>query len=324
MKRNASRIIAAALLVTSFAAQAEWPDRPIKIVVPFPPGNSSDVSMRLIGEKLAIRLGQPVVIDNRVGAGGTIGTSIAAKSAPDGYTLAMGSTGPLTIAQWLRPDTLPYNATMDFVAIGAVAWAPQVLTVRKDLPVANFSEFLAYGKKEGNSLNYGSSGNGTTPHLVIAKLVSDAKLHAEHIPFQGGAQTLTSLVGGQIDFMSDNVPVVQGAIAAGLVRPIAVSSAKRIPSLPNIPTIAEQGLPGFDYQGWILLIGPSKLPAAIVNRLNAEVEAIMKMPEVRQRLNDLGLVPMDMPKSQLSGFIASEANKWKGVVTVSGAAESMR
>ena len=324
MKRYASRIVAAVLLVTSFAAHAEWPDRPIKIVVPFPPGNSSDVSMRIIGEKLAIRLGQPVVIDNRVGAGGTIGTNFAAKSAPDGYTLAMGSTGPLTIAQWLRPDSLPYNSTNDFIAIGAVAWAPQVLTVRKDLPVANFSEFLAYGKKDGNSLNYGSSGNGTTPHLVIAKLVSDAKLHAEHIPFQGGSQTLTSLVGGQIDFMSDNVPVVLGAITAGLVKPLAVTSAKRIPSLPNIATIAEQGLPGFDYQGWILLVGPSKLPAAIVTRLNAEVEAIVKMPDVRQRLNDLGLVPMDMPKSELMGFLASEANKWKGVVKVSGAAETMR
>ena len=324
MKRYASRIAAAVLLVTSFAAHAEWPDRPIKIVVPFPPGNSSDVSMRIIGEKLAIRLGQPVVIENRVGAGGTIGTNFAAKSAPDGYTLAMGSTGPLTIAQWLRPDSLPYNSTNDFVAIGAVAWAPQVLTVRKDLPVANFSEFLAYGKRDGNSLNYGSSGNGTTPHLVIAKLVSDAKLHAEHIPFQGGSQTLTSLVGGQIDFMSDNVPVVLGAITAGLVKPLAVTSAKRIPSLPNISTIAEQGLPGFDYQGWILLVGPSKLPAAIVTRLNAEVEAIVKMSDVRQRLNDLGLVPMDMPKSELMGFLASEANKWKGVVKVSGAAETMR
>ena len=324
MKRYASRIAAVVLLITSISAHAEWPDRPIKIVVPFPPGNSSDVSMRLVGERLGSRLGQPVVIENRVGAGGVIGTSAAAKAAPDGYTLVMGSTGPLSIAQWLRPSSMPYSPTKDFVAIGAIAYAPQVLTVRKDLPVANFKEFLSYGSKDGTSLNYGSNGNGTTPHLVIAQLVSQAKLHAEHIPFQGGSQALTSLIGGQNDFISDNVPVVQAAITSGMVKPLAVTSAKRIPSLPNIPTIAEQGLPGFDYQGWILLVGPSKLPPAIVSRLNTEVEAIMRMPDIRQRLTDLGLVPMDMPKAELAGFLASESNKWKEVVKISGAAETTR
>lgn len=280
--------------------------------------------MRILGEKLGTRLGQPVIIENRVGASGTIGTSFAAKAAPDGYTLAMGSTGPLSIGQWLRPDSLPYNPTKDFVAIGAVAYAPQVLTVRKDLPVANFKEFLAYGKKNGTSLNYGSNGNGTTPHLVIAQLVSETKIHAEHIPFQGGSQALTSLAGGQIDFISDNVPVVQAAITGGMVRPLAVTSAKRIPSMPNVPTIAEQGVPGFDYQGWILLVGPAKLPQAIVSRLNSEVETIMKMPEVRQRFNDLGLVPMDMPKAELSNFLTAESAKWKDVVKVSGAADTTR
>jgi len=324
MKRLAHGIAASLLLACSFLAHAEWPERPIKIIVPFPPGNSSDVSMRILGEKLAIRLGQPVLIENRVGAGGTLGTAAAAKAAPDGYTLAMGSTGPLSIGQWLRPDSMPYNPTKDFVAIGAVAWAPQVLAVRKELPVANFKEFLDYGRKNGNTLNYGSSGNGTTPHLVIAQLVSEAKLHAEHIPFQGGSQALTSLVGGQIDFMSDNVPVVRSAIEAGLIKPLAVSSAKRIPSLPNIPTIAEQGVPGFDYQGWIILVGPGKLPPGIAARLNAEVDKIMKMPDVRKRMSDLGLEPMDMQRSDLAGFLDSESKKWKEVVRVSGAAETTR
>lgn len=324
MKHIAYRLAASLLLACSFAAHAEWPDRPIKLIVPFPPGNSSDVSMRILGEKLSARLGQPVVIDNRVGAGGTIGTNAAAKAAPDGYTLAMGSTGPLAIGQWLGAAPVPYNAAKDFVAIGAVAWAPQVLVVRKDLPVSNFKEFLEYGRKSGTSLNYGSSGNGTTPHLVIAQLVSEAKLHAEHVPFQGGSQALTNLIGGQIDFISDNVPVVLASVNAGLVKPLGVSSSKRIPSMPNIPTIAEQGVPKFDYQGWILVVGPSKLPPAIVARLNSEVEAIMKMPDVRQRLNDLGLVPMDMPRTELAGFLASESDKWKEVVRVSGAAQTTR
>ncbi|QKV55771.1 Bug family tripartite tricarboxylate transporter substrate binding protein [Comamonas antarctica] len=324
MKRHASRIAAAVLLLSPFAAYAEWPNRPIKIIVPFPAGNSSDVSMRILGEKLGARLGQPVVIENRIGAGGTIGTAAAAKATPDGYTLAMGSTGPLSIAQWLRPDSMPYNPAKDFAVLGAVAYAPQVLTVRSSLPVANFKEFLAYGRQSGNKLNYGSSGNGTTPHLVIAQLVSEARLNAEHIPFQGGSQALTSLVGEQIDFISDNVPVIQGAISSGRVKPLAVSSAKRIPSMPDIPTIAEQGVPGFDYQGWILLVGPSKLPAAIATRLNTEVEAIMKMPEVRQRFGELGLAPMDMPKSELAGFLAAESKKWQAAVKVSNAIETTR
>lgn len=313
-----------ALLASSVSAYAEWPERPIKIMVPFPAGNSSDVSMRILGEKLASRLGQPVVIENKVGAGGTIGTAAVANAAPDGYTLGMGSTGPLSIGQWLRPDSMPYNPSKDFVALGAVAYAPQVLTVRNSLPVANFKEFLEYARKASKPVNYGSSGNGTTPHLVIAKMVSDAKLNAEHIPFQGGSQALMSLVGGQIDFISDNVPVVQSALNSGRVKALAVSSAKRIPSMPEVPTIAEQGIPGFDYQGWILLVGPSKLPPAIVARLNEEVEVIMKMPDVRKRLNDLGLQPMDMPKSELTGFLVAESNKWREVVKVSGAAETTR
>jgi len=317
---------AAALFLVAFAnlAMAEWPERPIKIVVPFPPGNSSDVSMRLVGEKLSTRLGQPVIIENRVGAGGTVGTAYAAKSPADGYTLAMGSTGPVTIAKWLRPDSLPYEPTRDFAVVGPVAWAPQVLIVRKDLPVANFREFVAYGTKPGNAYNYGSSGNGTTPHLVIAQMVYQTKLNAEHIPFQGGAQGLTSLIGGQIDFMSENVPVVQGAIAAGQVKALGVSSAARIPSMPNLPTLKEQGAKDFDLQGWIILMAPKQIPEAVSVKLSGALDAIMKMPDVRQRLNDLGLVPMDMSRTELAGFLFAESEKWKHVVENSGAAQTTR
>lgn len=324
MKRYIARIAAAALLATSFAAHAEWPDKAIKIVVPFPPGNSSDVSMRLVGQQLALRLGQPVVIENRVGAGGTIGTGYAANAPADGYTLAMGSTGPLAIAKALRPDSLPYDAVKDFMPIGAIAWAPQVLAVKKDLPVANVKEFIAYGTNPAHNLNYGSNGNGTTPHLILAQLVSQTKLRAEHIPFQGGSQALTSLIGGQVDFLADNVPVVQGAITGGRVKALAVTSAKRIPSMPDVPTLQEQGVKGFDLQGWILVVAPSALPASIATRLNTELEAVMKMPEVRHRLNELGLVPMDMPKEQLKSFLQTEAVKWKQVVEVSGAAQTTR
>lgn len=324
MKRFLFGAAAMFILALPLAVRAEWPERPIKIIVPFPAGNSSDVSMRLLGEKLSTRLGQPVIIDNKVGAGGTIGTGQGAKAAPDGYTLVMGSTGPLTIARALRPGSLPYDVAKDFTAVGAVAWAPQVLTARKDLPVSNVREFLDYGRKPGTKLNYGSSGNGTTPHLVIAQLVSQTKINAEHIPFQGGSQALTSLIGGQIDFISDNVPVVQGALAAGQVKALGVTSGTRIPSMPNVPTLKEQGVNDFDYQGWILLIAPKGVPEAVINKLNAALEAIMKMPDMRQRLLDLGLVPMDLPRAQLPTFLQAEEAKWARLVQVSGAAETTR
>ena len=324
MKKFTSGLAALLLVTLSMSAKAEWPEKPIKILVPFPPGNSSDVSMRLLGEKLSTRLGQPVVIENRVGAGGTVGTAQAAKAAPDGYTLAMGSTGPLAIARSLRPDSLPYDAARDFVAVGAVAWAPQVLAVRKDLPVPNVQEFLAYGRRPDAKLNYGSSGNGTTPHLVIAQLVHQTSMKADHIPFQGGSQALTSLIGGQIDFISDNVPVVQGALTGGRVKALAVTSGTRIPSLPDVPTLKEQGVKDFDLQGWILLVAPKGLPEPISNKLNAAVEAIMKMPDVRQKLLDMGLVPMDMPRADLGKFLQSEQLKWASVVKISGAAETTR
>lgn len=324
MKKFACGLAAMLLLTLSMSARAEWPEKPITIVVPFPSGNSSDVSMRLLGEKLSTRLGQPVVIENRVGAGGTIGTGQAAKATPDGYTLVMGSTGPLAIAKSLRPDSLPYDAVKDFVAVGAVAWAPQVLAVRKEFPASNVQEFLAYGRRPDAKLNYGSNGNGTTPHLVIAQLVHQTNIKAEHIPFKGGTQALTSLIGGEIDFISDNVPVVQAALSGGRIRALAVTSGTRIPSMPDVPTLKEQGVKDFDLQGWILLLAPKGLPQPVSNKLNTAVEAIMKMPDVRRRLLDLGLVPMDMPRADLAKFLQAEQAKWDRVVKVSGAAETTR
>lgn len=318
------RLAAGALVALACAgpALAAWPERPVRIIVPFPPGNSSDVSMRLLAEKLTGVLGQSVLVENRTGAGGTIGTDYVAKQPADGYTLAMGSTGPMTIAQWLRPGTLGYDAARDFVPVGAVAWAPQVMVVRKDFPASNFKEFLAYGKKPDARLTYGSSGNGTTPHLVISAMLAQAGVQATHIPYRGGVQTATDLVGGQIDFISDNVPVVSALLESGKVKPLGVTSATRIPSLSNIPTLQEQGLKGFDLQGWILLLAPKGTPEDVVARLRKETAALMRLPDVRDRLNAQGLVPMDMSTEQLAGFLATESAKWKALVEQSGAASN--
>jgi tripartite-type tricarboxylate transporter receptor subunit TctC len=312
----------AALACASGTAWAAWPDRPIRIIVPFPPGNSSDVSMRLVAEKLGPVLGQSIIVENRTGAGGVIGTEYAAKQPADGYTLAMGSTGPMTIAQWLRPKEIPYDSVRAFVPVGAVSWAPQVMVVRKDYPASNYRELLAYSKRPDVKLSYGSSGNGTTPHLVISEFLHESGIKATHVPYKGGVQSATDVVGGTLDFISDNVPVVQPLLQAGKVKAIGVTSGQRIPSLPDIPTLQEQGLKNFDLQGWILLLAPAGTPDAIVNRLRKEMAALIQDPEVREKLNGLGLVPMDMPTEQLGGFLASESNKWKEIVRISGAAQN--
>lgn len=317
--RHLGLCVLASLGCVAGAAQAAWPDHSIRIIVPFPPGNSSDVSMRLIAEKLGPVLGQSVIVENRTGAGGVIGTDYVAKQPADGYTLAMGSTGPMTIAQWLRPGQIPYDAVKDFVPVGAVAWAPQVMVVRKDFPASNFQELLAYGKRPDVKLSFGSSGNGTTPHLVVSEILHESGLKATHIPYKGGVQAATDVVGGTIDFISDNVPVVRSLLDSGKVKAIGVTSSQRIPSLPDIPTLQEQGLKDFDLQGWILLMAPAGTPAEVVARLRKEMAVLIKDPQVRERLNALGLIPMDMSTEQQSGFLNSEAKRWKEIVRISGA-----
>lgn len=311
--------VLASLGCVAGVVQAAWPDHPIRIIVPFPPGNSSDVSMRLVAEKLGPVLGQSIIVENRTGAGGVIGTDFAAKQPADGYTHAMGSTGPITIAQWLRPGQIPYDAVKDFVPVGAVAWAPQVMVVRKDFPASNFQELLAYGKRPDVRLKFGSSGNGTRPHLVIAEMLHESGLKATHIPYKGGVQSATDVVGGTVDFISDNVPVVRSLLDAGKVKAIGVTSGQRIPSLPDIPTLQEQGLTNFDLQGWILLMAPSGTPAVIVSRLRKEMAVLIRNPDVRDKLNALGLVPMDMSTEQQKSFLSSESDKGKEIVRISGA-----
>lgn len=307
------------LIFTATFAQAAWPERPIKIVVPFPPGNSSDVSMRLLAELLSPRLGQPVMVENKVGAGGTIGTGFAAKQPPDGYTLAMGSTGPLSIGPSLRPETMTYDPLVDLEPIAAIAWAPQVMVVRQDQPFDTVEGLIKHAKEQGQNFSYGTPGVGTTPHLVISKFLHDAGISAMHIPYKGGMQSLTDLIGGQIDFISDNVPVVDSALQGKRVKPIGVTSAERIPSLPEVPTLAEQGIKDFSMQGWILLMAPAGVPDEAKKRLEKEVAAVMQDKEMRDRLLGFGLVPMSMSQADIPPFLKNEARKWEEVVELSGA-----
>lgn len=319
------RILTATIaVVLTSSAFAQWPDRAIKIVVPFPAGNSSDIAARLVGERLSSHLGQPVIVENKAGASGTLGTAYAAKQPADGYTLAIGAPGPLSVGPWTTVAPLPYDHVRDFVVVGGIAWAPQVLIARKDLPVKNFQEFLAYAKKPGARVTYGSSGVGTTPQLVVAQLLKQTGIKADHIPYKGGAPAIADLRGGHIDFMSDSVPVVRGLLADGSVKALGVSTAGRIASLPEIPTLQEQGVKNFDVQGYILLVAPTKTPDQIVHRLRHAMELIVKDPDVRKRLVDLGLTPMDLPRERFGSFIQAESTRWKAIVDAAGAAKSLQ
>lgn len=321
MIRGAATLLLAAL---PLLASAQWPERPIKIVVPFPAGNSSDVSMRLLGERLSARLGQPVVIENRVGAGGALGAGLVAKAPPDGYTLGMGSTGPMAIAKALRPDTVTYDAPRDFAVVGGIAWAHQLLTVRKDFPASTFAEFVAHARKPGVRLNYATGGNGTTHHLIISQLVNQTRISAEHVPYKGSVEAITAVIGGQVDFALTDLPPIRGPLAAEQVRLLGTASGARIPSLPNVPTLREQGAKDFDYPTWILLIAPKGVPEPIMEKLYSAVEVVMKMPDLRDRLLELGLAPMDLPRARFSNFLYAEEAKWSALVQSSGAAASMR
>lgn len=305
-------------------AYAQWPDRAVKIVVPFPAGNSSDIAARLVGERLSSRLGTAVIVENRAGASGTLGSAHVAKQPADGYTIGVGAPGPLSVGPWTTVAPLPYDPVKDFVVVGAIAWAPQVLIARKDLPVKNFQDLVAYAKKPGARLTYGSSGVGTTPQLVVAQMLKQAGIQADHIPYRGGASAITDLRGGLIDFMSDTVPVVRGLLSDGSVKALGVSTAERIPSLPNIPTLQEQGLKNFNVQGYILLVAPAKTPDQIVFRLRHAVESIVKEPDVQKRLIELGLTPMDLPRERFGSFIQTESTRWKAIVDAAGAAKSLQ
>jgi tripartite-type tricarboxylate transporter receptor subunit TctC len=320
MKHTIAGILAIGIAIT---AHADWPERPVRIVVPSAVGTSSDISMRLIAEKLAPRLGQPVIVDNKPGASGIIGSDFGAKQAPDGYTLTMGAAGPLIINRWIRTEPLPFDLEKDFVPVAAVAWAPQMLVARKDLPISNFRELLEYSKRPEVRLSYGTQGNGSTSHLVIAQVQSQTGLKAEHIPYNG-PKSLVDLIGGQIDFLSETIPVVLGAVNAGQVKVIGVSSAERVAYLPGFPTLREQGVENFDLQGWITMLAPAKTPEPILRRLSQEIDAVMKLSDVQKRMNELGLPAMEMPREKMVAFLQSESRKWREVVRISGAAASVK
>ena len=301
------------LAAAAFAAQAQtYPNKPIKLVVGFAPGGNTDTVARVVGQKLSERLGQSVIIENKAGAGGTIATGEVARAAPDGYTLTMGTTTTHAIAV-AAYSKLPYDPVADFEPIALVANAPYMLVVNSELPVRNVKELVDLVKSKPGKLNYGSAGQATTTHLVMATFATRAGLDVVHVPFKGNAPATTAVLGNQVEILFGGLPPLLQHVSTGKLRALAISTAKRSPSAPDVPTIAESGYPGFDMALWLGFFAPKGTPAAIVKRLETELLAIAQSAEMKEVMEKQGLESAAANATELAKMVRSEVETYKGV-----------
>ena len=325
MNLNRGLLLAVASVCIGLAAPAlaqDYPARQITLIAPWPAGGAVDALCRTLAPSLTERLGRPVVVENRPGAGSVIGTAAGAKAAADGYTLVMGGSGSLAIGATLY-KSIPYDPTKDFAPVALIGQIPFVLVVNPSLPVRSVAELVAYAKANPGKLSYGSGGPGSPHHLYAELLKSMTGIEMTHVPYKGSAPALTDVIAGHIELMfSDTVPSLP-LIRDGKVRALGVSSAIRLPSAPEIPPIAEAGVPGFDAAGWGMILAPTGTRKEIVSRLYAEFKAVMAMPDVQQQIIKLGMVPVvSAPPEALQGYINSEMTRWGKVVRQAGLAGS--
>lgn len=300
------------------AAQAQnWPEKPIRIVVPFGAGGSVDMIARAIGQEMAKRLGQPVLVENRTGAGGNIAADHVVKSAPDGYTLLMASPGNAVNATLY--SKLPFKPATDYTQVALIAGVPTAMLAGPATPGNNFKEFMADARTRNGSLNFGSGGAGTTEHLSAEMLKAAAGIKMTHIPYKGGAASMNDLMGGQINLMFSNLSQSLPHIRSGKMRVFAVASAQRHPALPDTPTFVELGYPDFKVSVWWGLMGPAKMPAAVVNKINATVNEAMEGAEMKARLKTMNATAMHGTAQAFADFFQKEIVSWGAVVKASGA-----
>ena len=312
-----STIVCAALLVMSAVAGAqEYPARPIRLVVPYPAGSSSnDIIARFLAQRLSGPLGQQVLVENRPGAGGNVGSEFVAKAAPDGYTLLVATNGPQAIAP--NVFKLNYDNQRDLAPVAMVANVPYMLVVHPSLPAKNVKEFIALARSRPGQLFFASSGNAGTPHLCWELLKTMAKIDIVHVPYKGGAPAMMDTIGGQTQMYCTGLIAATPQIKAGKIRPIGMATLERSPILPEVPTVAEQGLPGFNVASWFGIMAPANTPSAIVQRLHSEIVKLVDTPEMRKFLLTQGAEPMLMDPPKFSEFLRVETEKWGKVVKAS-------
>jgi len=295
-----------------------YPSKPITLIVPFPAGNVSDTVVRMVADELATSLKQPVVVENRVGGSGSVGLSAAARSAPDGYTLVVGTAGNLVTAPLLQKEH-SFDAARDFRPIIMMAPLTMVLVARPDLPASNLGELLAMARKDSTAVSYGSLGAGSVPHLAIELLAEQAGVKMLHIPYKGSAQATTDLLGGRLSVVIDTVPPARANIAAGKIKALAVTSANRFAMLPDVPAVSETpGLQGYEAISWSGLFAPAGTPAPIVDKLHDAIDTILAKPAIKERLNQMGLEVRTSSPDEFAAYIEAERKKWKAIIDKAG------
>ncbi len=314
MKRLLAFVVALALCA---AAHAQYPDKAIRLIVPFAPGGVTDTSGRVVAEALAKRLGQPIVVENKAGASGNIGTQQVAASTPDGYTLVLGFDGTLVINPHVFAN-FPIDVTRDLQPIGKIGDAALILVAHPSFPPKALSELIAYSKKQPDGVSYGTSGVGGTPHIAGELLKQKTGANLTHIPYKGGGQAMTDALGGNVPLVYTAVAGAMPHLKSGRLVAIAVSSAQRVPSLPEVPTFIEAGVPGFEAGSWVAILAPARTPRAVVDKLNRELNAVLADPAIVERLSTLGIVATPGTPEQLGEQIRIDLARYGAVVKAAG------
>jgi tripartite-type tricarboxylate transporter receptor subunit TctC len=309
-------LLALALASPPLSAQT-YPSKPVKIVAPFAPGGLVDVLSRAVGDRLTKSLGQPVIVENRPGAGGNVGADAVARADADGYTLLMSSAGILTINQFLYAQ-MPFDPAAAFAPVTVVADMPMLLVVRKDLPARDVKEFIQLAKQTPGGLFFGSPGNGTTGHLGMALFMYATGLKLQHVPYKSAAEAVQAALAGQTQSMFDNPPTVMAQIKAGGLRALGVAAKERMPQLPDVPTISEAGVPGFEASSWFGLVAPAKTPRPVVDLLAVEVAKVLKDPEMQTRFAQSGARLVGNTPDQFGTLIAQDRARWETVIKGAG------
>ena len=309
--------LAAVLLPAAAAVAQNFPVKPIKLVVPFPPGGPNDIIARAVGQRMSEIIGQPVTIDNRGGAGGVLGTDAVAKAEPDGYTIAITSAGALAISASLA-EKVPYDSTRDLAAVTLVAKVPEMLVAATSVPVTNLAELIALAKAKPGQLNFASTGPGSMPHLAGELLKMSAKIDIVHVPYRGAAPVMNDLLGQQVQMVFLDLPILLPQVQAGKIRPIVMGAKERVPALKDVETTAEAGFPEILTENWYGMVAPGATPKAIIAKLNRVAVEAMRSPEVRDKLASQGAILVGDTPEEFAAYLKGEIAKWAGVVKAAG------